>query len=388
MKLAFLGGALDHICLPICESFHSLLGDNFIFVSSKPRSSSRTDLGYDSLNDKYPFVIKWYENEKTALDIINNADVVIYGSAPESIIRKRMLQNKLTFRFTERLYKEPFNFRNFFRRLCGALIHHGIYQGKNVHILCAGAYVATDFKKYNFYRDRFYKWCYFTQITDKSYNDLCKIKKDNKKVELIWTARFIPVKKPNLVIELAQYLKERNIDFHINMVGGGELLDTVKKDAISSGIEDFITFTGPISPESVREIMESADISLFTSDRREGWGAVLNEAMGCGCACVASSAAGSSPFLIKHNKNGVLFDINNKEDFFAKVYNLICDKKKIAALGKTAYEDIHNFWTPSAAAKSFLKLAKSILNNLPTPAEYGPCSIAPVLKDGWNIDEL
>ena len=34
--------------------------------------------------------------------------------------------------------------------------------------------------------------------------------------------------------------------------------------------------------------MEKADIFLFTSDRREGWGAVANEAMNSACALVVS----------------------------------------------------------------------------------------------------
>lgn len=61
-------------------------------------------------------------------------------------------------------------------------------------------------------------------------------------------------------------------------------------------LNDYVTFTGPVQSDKVRGFMERAGIFLFTSDRQEGWGAVLNESMNSGCAVVASHAIGSVPF--------------------------------------------------------------------------------------------
>ena len=49
--------------------------------------------------------------------------------------------------------------------------------------------------------------------------------------------------------------------------------------------------------------MEKSEIFLFTSDKGEGWGAVLNESMNSACAVVASHAIGSVPFLLKDGEN-------------------------------------------------------------------------------------
>lgn len=40
-------------------------------------------------------------------------------------------------------------------------------------------------------------------------------------------------------------------------------------------LNDYVTFTGPVQSDKVRGFMERAGIFLFTSDRQEGWGAVL-----------------------------------------------------------------------------------------------------------------
>lgn len=386
MKLIFVGGALDHITQPISSAFYDLLGDDFSFVATKEKAGSRGDLGYGSLADKYPYAIKGYgqkEDIDNAIEKINASDVVIYGSAPESFVKKRMLDGKLTFRFTERLYKEPFSIKNYFHRLISGIKHHKIYQNKNVYVLGAGAYVANDLYKFGYYKNRYYKWGYFTKITDKTYEQLIDLKSQNKKVELIWVARFIKLKHPEMILSLAEFLLAKGIEFNITMVGGGEEFETVKKAVEDKKLSSVITLTGAITPDETRALMERADISLFTSDRREGWGAVVNESMGCACAVVASSSAGSSPFLVEDELNGLLFRVDSQDSFNQKVLNLINDREYLNKLALNAYNDIHEFWTPENASKSFVKLAKSIIEGKPVSIEKGPCSKALILKDGW-----
>ena len=62
--------------------------------------------------------------------------------------------------------------------------------------------------------------------------------------------------------------------------------------------------------------MEKTGIFLFTSDRQEGWGAVLNEAMNSGCAVVASHLIGAVPFLKKKKKNGLVYSSGDRKTLF------------------------------------------------------------------------
>lgn len=57
-----------------------------------------------------------------------------------------------------------------------------------------------------------------------------------------------------------------------------------------------MTLTGYKKPEEVRERMEKADILLATSDRGEGWGAVMQRAMNSGCVVIADHMMGAVPF--------------------------------------------------------------------------------------------
>ena len=122
--------------------------------------------------------------------------------------------------------------------------------------------------------------------------------------------------------------------------------------------------------------MRQHHIFLFTSDRNEGWGAVLNEAMSNGCAVIASDAIGSVPFLIRDGYNGLKFKNKNLEDLFTKTMSLIENPLKREELAKHAYTTMYELWSPQNAASSFVKLAKGVISNKIVPFENGPCSIA------------
>lgn len=155
-----------------------------------------------------------------------------------------------------------------------------------------------------------------------------------------------------------------------------------------------------MKPEQVREHMERADIFLFTSDHREGWGAVLNEAMNSGCAVAANEAAGASPYLINDGENGYLYPNGNVAYLKECVRKLLEDPALRRRMGSRAYETIHDVWNPQRAAVGLLSLCRQIIERtadggqapdvreLMLPAE-GPCSPAPLIHPGlWNERHL
>ena len=130
-----------------------------------------------------------------------------------------------------------------------------------------------------------------------------------------------------------------------------------------------------VSPEKVREYMEMANIFLATSDRNEGWGAVINEAMNSGCAVVADRMMGSVPYLIQNKKNGYVYR-NEKECFFC-LKKLIEDEEKRENVGISAYRTIVETWNAEKAAENLLGIMEEQLKkgSVNSPL-YGPGSKA------------
>ena len=81
----------------------------------------------------------------------------------------------------------------------------------------------------------------------------------------------------------------------------------MKKLSHELGVDDRVTFVGALSSEDTLALMRGSDVFLATSNRKEGWGATVNEAMAAGCAVVASNQIGSAPFLIDSGVDGVIF---------------------------------------------------------------------------------
>ena len=119
--------------------------------------------------------------------------------------------------------------------------------------------------------------------------------------------------------------------------------------------------------------MRQNEIFLFTSDKNEGWGAVLNESMNDGCAVVANKAIGSAPYLIQDGKNGLMYK-KNVNDLYEKVKLLLDNPHLRKKLGEKAYQTLATTWNGDEAAKRLLQLIEDINESKRSRFEDGPCS--------------
>ena len=378
MKITFFSNFLNHHQSPFSIEMEKVLGNNYKFVATEKIPLDRKKLGYEDMNEKYNFVVRAYENKTEAYKLGLESDVVIIGSAPLKFIKARLKRNKLTFIYNERLFK---SYANFFKCL-PSIIKYKVYLKHNYYLLCASAYSAQDFNRLGLFKSKCYKWGYFPIIME--YKNISNIINSKNNHSIIWVGRFINVKHPELVIELAKYLKINNYNFSINMIGIGPLKEKIEKQIIKEGLTENVALLGSMKPEMVRKYMEDSKIFLFTSDKGEGWGAVLNEAMNSACAVVANNAIGSVPFLIENNTNGLIYEDNILNDFYSKVCLLLDDDKLAKKLGYNAYNTMINEWNPKVAASRFIELSTELLSKKQfNKYNSGPCSKAEIIKDDW-----
>ena len=181
------------------------------------------------------------------------------------------------------------------------------------------------------------------------------------------------MKHPEYMLKLAKGLKEKpEGEFHIHMVGGGELEEEMKKLAKEYKVEDVITFYGFRAPEEVREIMEKCHIQIFTSNYLEGWGAVVNEAMNSGCVPVGNVQAGAVPYLICHGRNGMVYPEDSYEKMEEIIRYLLKNPEEIKAMGRCAYETIAYEWNAGKAARRLLAVIEGWQSGKEISYEEGP----------------
>lgn len=391
MKVTFFSNFLNHHQLPFSMEMTKHLGENFCFVETEPIEQERLDMGYEDMGEKYTFVLKSYKNDecyRLALKKGYESDVVIIGSAPEIFIQERLKDNKVTFRYTERILKEGLV------RILDPRVSYGVwkqntrYKKKNMFLLCASAYTSYDMHLFGAYPGKMYKWGYFPEVKHYNIDDLLKKKKENKQIFILWAGRFLKWKHPELAVGVAEKLKKNGYVFKLMLIGDGEMKEELVKEVQQKELQDVVLFKGFMSPDAVRKYMEKADIFLFTSDFNEGWGAVLNESMNSGCAVVVSHAIGSVPFLVKHGVNGMIFKSGDENNLSNLVMQLCDDEELRINLGRQAYKTLSEEWNAKNATINFLKLSNAIMKNKTVEISSGPCSTAEIISQRKMYDFL
>lgn len=387
MRVVFFSNYLNHHQLPFCLAMDRLTKGHFTFVATMPVPEARLALGYHDMNKEYPFVLTTYdseENKAAALALALNSDVVITGSVPEIYTEKRIEKNKLTFRYSERIYRAGLGKAFHPRGVALRLLHHTRYANKPLYMLCASAYTSFDFALSGAYLGKTYKWGYFPEVKQQNIDELFAQKWSKKTVAILWVARLIELKHPELPILVADKLRKDGYDFELNMIGIGPMETDLRGMIEQKELDDCVHMLGAMSPEAVREHMEEADIFLFTSDFNEGWGAVLNESMNSACAVIASHAIGSVPFLLKDGENGFIYRNGDMDGLYNRVVKLIEHPELREQMGRKAYRTLAEQWNADVAAERFLALAQALLDGKsPDLFEEGPCSKARILKNGW-----
>ena len=106
-SVVFLSNFFNHHQKPFSDAIAEILGQGYTFVETEEIPQERKNLGYHTTYPEYVIRYEKYKsNPQEVAKIVNEADAVIMGSAPESLIYERKRLGKLIFRYNERLLKK------------------------------------------------------------------------------------------------------------------------------------------------------------------------------------------------------------------------------------------------------------------------------------------
>lgn len=381
MTFVYLTNSIGLHQVAVADELYKILGDCFKFIELSNEDASlgihkEAEQGLD-YTDR-PYILSAYkssESMKLARQLVDTADALRCGSVDASWLDVRTAQRKLTFWTTERLFKKRLNafgprcIRNNIR------LNSMFRKNPNMYLLANGAYVANDFRYFPSIRKHILQWGYFPVFRELDIDGLLASKPKDK-IQILWCARMIDWKHPEMVPKLAKRLKDSGIlNFHIKMIGTGVMSSIVKKMISDMGISDYVDIIGGLSNDRVISEMQKSNIFIFTSDRQEGWGVVLNEAMNAGCAVVSADEIGATKFLIKDDDNGLIFKSCKIDDLYKKVVRLLGDGQFRLLLAKNAYCTIESEYSPHIAARRIVDFSLSVLSGKSSYCKNSICSL-------------
>jgi phosphatidylinositol alpha-1,6-mannosyltransferase len=171
---------------------------------------------------------------------------------------------------------------------------------------------------------------------------------------LLSVARLSRHKGIDTALKALSALRERYPDLRYAVVGAGEELDSLERQAVQLGIGDRVRFLTEVPDRDLPAIYNCAEVYLGVSrlmeQRVEGFGISIVEASACGIPVVAGRSGGI-PEAVREGETGLLVDAERADAVSDALRTLLDDsglRARLGAAGRRAAETYYN-WDRVAA---------------------------------------
>lgn len=144
---------------------------------------------------------------------------------------------------------------------------------------------------------------------------------------IVNVGRLVKQKNQKMLIDAFNEVHKKHNEYILKIYGDGELYDELKKQIKNLKLEDYVFLMG--KKNDIKKEIYKSGIFVLSSDY-EGMPNSLMEAMALGIPCISTDCPIGGPnFLIENNKNGLLFQVNNKDELVANI-NLLIENEQLA----------------------------------------------------------
>jgi D-inositol-3-phosphate glycosyltransferase len=162
---------------------------------------------------------------------------------------------------------------------------------------------------------------------------------------VLFAGRIQPLKGVDIAINALALVE--NSEAQLVIIGGpsggeGEAeMVRLRQLAIDTGLAERVHFIPPVPREALAAFYQAADAVIMPS-RSETFGLVAAEAQSCGTPVIAA-AVGGLPFIIEHDKSGLLVEGHDPVDYAAALDRVLGDTELATRLGTGAVEHSNRF---------------------------------------------
>jgi glycosyltransferase involved in cell wall biosynthesis len=172
---------------------------------------------------------------------------------------------------------------------------------------------------------------------------------DPSKMYLVFVGRLTSIKRPERLIDIAQFLKDKHPESWLLIAGAGELFDELSAEAQRDVLP--ITFLG--WRKDIGAILSASDIAVLCSDN-EGIPLTLIQASQAGLPIVSTDVGSVSDIVIS-GTTGLLTDVSSK-GLIEGVSTLLDDPALRERFGKAGQERAQEFFSLHAMVEHHQRL--------------------------------
>lgn len=232
-----------------------------------------------------------------------------------------------------------------------------IHSWKEIHkVNCIKHTVAVDYNYLNWYRTQQYFLRSEIHVIPNYSQYETKIVKQNTPPKIIFARRMEKYRGTRVFADVVNKLLENKIKCEVTFAGIGPDLEYLKQKYEKSDNVSFITYQHNES----KAIHNQHDIAVVCSIGSEGTSLSLLEAMGCGCAVVATNIGGMTNIVLD-GFNGRLVDADAEEIYMA-VKELIESPELRKRIAKNGVETVKQAFSKEKWIKEWIKIIGEIEN--------------------------
>jgi glycosyltransferase involved in cell wall biosynthesis len=168
-----------------------------------------------------------------------------------------------------------------------------------------------------------------------------------RKIKLITVGNLVPNKNHILLIEIAKILKSEKINFHVEIIGYGQLKDFLEKKIKEFDLTENFSLIGNV--KNVENFLEKADIYVHTA-KNEAFGLAIIEAMASGLPVICLDGKGNRDLIIE-GENGYLISDNNPQKFAEYIISLINNNIEYSKISQYCKKFAENYDITSYVSK-------------------------------------
>lgn len=153
-------------------------------------------------------------------------------------------------------------------------------------------------------------------------------------LRLASVGRLTPGKNVAAILGALPQIKPHHPQVHLDVVGGGEMLDELRVLAANLGVSGQVTLHGNLPHAEVLQLLSQAHLFVFPTRVKEGFPKAVLEALACGLPVIATPVS-VVPHLLRQGC-GLLLDGSGPDEVAAAIVEATSNEARLAEMATKA----------------------------------------------------
>jgi poly(glycerol-phosphate) alpha-glucosyltransferase len=180
-------------------------------------------------------------------------------------------------------------------------------------------------------------------------------------VRFLFCGQMIARKGVDILVRAFDLLIRKGLDAELILTGREADLEKILQQ-IPDSTKQKISYEGFSDPKDLPQIFSRADVFVLPS-RYDGWGVVVNQAIGAGLPVICSDAVGAGYDLVESGRNGFRVPAGEIDRLASAMESFITQPNLLAEFGQRSSE-IARHWTPEKGAQRWVTVLSTLFNNI------------------------